>query len=140
MTLYTVLEPPDADPGKVAFLPEGFSWGALVFTVLWALFHRLWLVAALIFAGFTLLNVAVQLDMLDPTIASLLQIGVALLLGFEGRNLQASALERAGYRRTGLIQATERDAAELAYFAGRAPAPVRYRGAPPDTLGIFGNV
>lgn len=140
MTLYTVLEPPDADPDKVAFLPEGFSWGALVFTVLWALFHRLWLVAALIFAAFTLLNLAVQLDMLNPVVASLLQIGVAVLLGFEGRNLQAMALERAGYRRAGLIQATNQEAAELSYFAGRAPAPARYRGAPPDTLGIFGNV
>ena len=52
----------------------------------------------------------------------------------------AVALERAGYRRAGLIQATEHEAAELSYFAGRAPAPARYRGAPPDTLGIFGNV
>ena len=140
MTLYTVLEPPDADPDKVAFLPEGFSWGALVFTFFWALFHRLWLVAALVFAGFALLNVAVEFELLDPVIAALLQVGVAFLLGFEGRGLQAMALERAGYRRAGLIQATQRDAAELAYFAGRAPAPARYQGAPPDTLGIFGNV
>ena len=140
MALFTVLEPPDADPDKVAFIPEGFSWGALVFTFFWALFHRLWLVAALVFAAFTLLNVAVQQEMLEPVISSLLQIGVAVILGFEGRGLQVMALERSGYRRAGLIQATEPEAAELAYFAGRAPAPARYRGAPPDTLGIFGNV
>jgi len=140
MTLFTVLEPPDGDPDKVAFLPEGFSWGALVFTFFWALFHRLWFVAALVFAGFTLLNVAVQLNLLGSAIASLLQIGVGVILGFEGRSLQVMALERAGYRRAGLIQATEHEAAELSYFAGRAPAPARYRGAPPDTLGIFGNV
>jgi hypothetical protein len=140
MTLFTVLEPPDANPDKVIVLPEGFSWGALVFTFFWALFHRLWMVAALVFAGFTLLSMAVQLDLLDPVIASLLQLGVAVILGFEGRHLQVMALERAGFRRAGLIQATAREAAELAYFAGRAPAPARYRGAPPDTLGIFGNV
>ena len=49
--------------------------------------------------------------------------------------------------RAGLIEASDRDAAELAYFAERTPAPPppdaapsRYRGGPEDTLGIFSNV
>ena len=57
-----------------------------------------------------------------------------------------ASLERAGFRRAGLIQATNIEAAELAYFGGRAPvatpepAHARLRAAPQDTLGIFGNV
>ena len=45
----------------------------------------------------------------------------------------------------GVIQASNSEAAELAYFAGRAPfaaepAPSRLHARHDDTLGIFGNV
>jgi hypothetical protein len=55
------------------------------------------------------------------------------------------SLERAGYRVTGLIEASGLEAAETAYFSVRKPqipASVsgNYRSQPEDTLGIFGNV
>ena len=49
MKIYTVLEPPDGKSERVAFVPEGFSWGALMFGLLWALWHRMWVVALLLF-------------------------------------------------------------------------------------------
>lgn len=145
MTIYTVLEPPDGKPDRVAFIPEGFAWGGFVFTFVWALWHRLWVVAALLFAVFAGLSIAVSLEVLGPGLGSLLQFGVSLLFGFEARQLQLASLERAGFRRAGLIHASRLEAAELAFFAGRAvpspaPVPTRYRTGPEDTLGIFGNV
>ena len=145
MKIYTVLEPPDGKPERVAFVPEGFCWPALLLTVVWALWQRMWVVAALLFAVTSLLAVAANTGLLGEGLAALLQFGIALLFGFEARALQTRSLEATGYRRSGLIQASRPEAAELAYFDGRAdvapaPAQSRLRAAPEDTLGIFGNV
>ena len=145
MTIFAVLEPPGAKPERIAFVGEGFAWGALAFTFLWALWQRMWVVAAMLFAASSALTVATSLDLLGPGLAALLQAGIALLFAFEARALQVISLERAGYRRLGYIQASNSEAAELAYFASREPrmsssAPSRLRSLPDDTLGIFGNV
>lgn len=146
MRIYTVLEPPDGKPEKVVLIPEGFSWGAFFFTMLWAFWQRMWVVGLLLFVVSALLTVATNLHLLGGGLASVLQFAISLVFGFEARNLQLMSLERSGFHRAGLIQATSYDAAELAYFAGRAPAatsapsPARLRAPPGDTLGIFGNV
>jgi hypothetical protein len=147
MALFTVLEPQDGKPDRVAFIPEGFALGAFVFTFLWALWHRMWVVAALLFAAFTALTFGVAYEIIDPGLGSLLQFGLSLIFGFEAWRLKESSLLRGGFRHVGLIQASDFEAAELAYFAERAPAPpapapapVRYRTGPEDTLGIFSNV
>lgn len=145
MTIFTVLEPPDGKPERVAFVPEGFSLGALLFSLLWALWHRMWIIGALLFALTSGVTVAANLDVIGSGLAALLQFGIILIFAFEARSLEVRSLERAGYRRSGLIQASNCEAAELAYFAGRAPqAPefpsVRLRAAPDDALGLFGNV
>lgn len=145
MATFIVLEPSDGNPDRVAFIPEDFAWGALVFTFLWALWQRMWVVAVVILAAFAGLAVLVKLEAFDGAFAALLYVAGAILFGFEARSLKKKALERAGFRRTGLIQASRREAAELAYFAGRASAPPPRSGpkpqhVPDDTLGIFGNV
>lgn len=150
MALFTVLEPPDGKPDRVAFIPEGFAWTAFVFTFFWALWHRMWVAAALLFAVFSVLSLAVTFDVLGSGLCSLLQFGVSLVFGFEAWHLKESSRLRAGFRRAGLLQASCLESAELAYFAERAaappapatpaPAPTRYRAAPEDTLGIFSNV
>ncbi|MEI7598605.1 MAG: DUF2628 domain-containing protein [Aestuariivirga sp.] len=145
MKLFTVLESPDGKAERVAFVPEGFSWSALILNGLWALWHRMWVVAALLFALSSALTVATNLELLGSGLAALLNFGIALVFGFEARSLQVKSLERVGFRRTGLIQASNSEAAELVYFAGRAPvatkvATSQLRAAHDDTLGIFGNV
>ena len=145
MALFTVLEPPDGKPDRVVFVPEGFAWAAAVFTFLWALWHRMWIVAALLFTAYAALTIAASQGMISGVLASAIQFGISFIFGLEARSLRVTALERAGFRRSGLIQASRLEAAELAYFAGRAPAspvsaPARYRAGPEDTLGIFGNV
>ena len=145
MSLFNVLEPPDGKPDRVVFIPEGFSWAALVFTVFWALFHRMWVVAALLFAGLTGVALAEAQGLIGAELASITHFAISLLIGFEARRLEVLSLMRAGYTQAGLIEATSLEAAELAYFASRAPAvaaastPVRLAAHPADTLGIFGN-
>jgi hypothetical protein len=145
MKVFTVLEAPDGKPDRVAFVPEGFSWSALVLTFVWALWQRMWVVAALLFLLSSALTVLGNLDLVGSGFATLLQFGIAVIFAFEARALQVASLERVGYRRNGLIQASSVDAAELAYFSGRAPfapqsAPSRTPARHDDTLGLFGNV
>lgn len=145
MAIFTVLEPPDGKPDRVVFSPEGFAWAAAVFTFIWALWHRMWVVAALLFTTYAALTIAASAELISGVLASAMQFGISFIFGLEARSLRIMALERAGFRRSGLIQASGLEAAELAYFAGRAPATpapanAPYRGGPADTLGIFGNV
>lgn len=145
MTIYAVLEPPDGSPERVTFVPEGFSWGALAFSFIWALWHRLWVVAALLFTLSTAFTIAANLELLGPGLASFLQLGISMLFAFEARGLQVNSLERAGFRPAGLIQASSPEAAELIYFNDRPPSAARtpasrLRAGQDDPLGIFSNV
>ncbi len=147
MAIYAVLEPPNGDIDRTAFIAEGFSWGAFFLTLLWALWHRLWLVAGLMFLVLAAFSAAIRLNLADPAVLVAVQCGLGLLLGFEARHLRITALERAGYRPAALIMADSHEAAELTFFSrrassvpGRQPAASRVRSAADDTLGIFGNV
>ena len=149
MKLYTVLEAPDGKTDRVAFIREGISWAALVFTVFWALWHRMWVVAAVLFAAWIGIMLAVSSGLITPVLAPFVELAFSLIFALEARRLQVMSLERAGFRRAGLIQASSLEAAELAYFGSRAPSappaaptpePTPCRGAPQDTLGLFGNV
>lgn len=153
MATFTVLEAPDGNSDKVVFIREGFSWGAAAFTILWALWRRLWVLSAVLAAVFAAIGVAGGLGLLSPAVSLAVQAGMALLLGMEARGLEILSHERAGYHQAGLIEARSREAAELAYFVGRKPAvsvtqPIdqtvspapRLSRPPEDTLGIFGNV
>jgi hypothetical protein len=145
MALFNVFEAPDGKPDRVVFIREGFSWSGFFLTFLWAVWHRMWVVAALLIAISAAFIVAVSLELLDPVLASVVQLGISVLFGFEAHRLQESSLLRAGFRHAGLIEASLLEAAELSYFAGRvASAPpaqsTGYRTLSEDTFGIFGNV
>ncbi len=145
MALFNILEAPDGNPDRVVAVKEGFSAGALVFTVFWALWQRMWVVAAVLFALFAIIAFAVNALNFNPVAASVLQAAIALVFGFEARRLRIMSLERAGFHAKGLIEASNREVAELDYFMGRQihPAKVPPPILPPashDTLGLFGNV
>lgn len=144
MALFTVLEPPHGEIDKVTFVKEGFAPGALVFTALWAIWHRMWVVAAILFALLVAISLSVSLGGLDPAMASLFEIAVGVIFGFEARRLWIMSLERSGYRQTGLIEASNQEAAELAYFAkrprlGQVVTKPKLRSHGEDTLGLFGT-
>lgn len=144
MALFTVLEPPQGEIDKVTFVKEGFAPGALVFTVLWALWHRMWVVAAILFSLLVAVSLSLSLLELDPLMASLLELAIGLIFGFEARKLWIMSLERSGYRNEGLIEASNQEAAELEYFASRPRmtklvAESRLHPHAENTLGLFGT-
>lgn len=148
MTVFDIYEHPERGPDCVVAVPEGFAPLALAFTVLWALWHRMWIVAAglvVLFAGITL---AVSHGGLPPAVAMILDFGVALIFGFEANALRGLSLRWAGYRHVAMMSARDAEVAELQHIldrrvlsatvrAGHERAPMRPSN---DMLGLFGNV
>ena len=93
MAFYTVMTPPSTEGGereaieRVRVIPDGFSWGAFLFTGLWLLGQRLWL-ATLLFALIwgAIFYVHSRFGF-HPSALSLIYWAIALFLGIEGRNL-----------------------------------------------------
>ena len=68
MRVYTVhFRPGSLTPDRdTTLVKEGICWPAFLFTFFWALWHRLWLVAALIVAAEIVIEVVLLLTGADP--------------------------------------------------------------------------
>jgi hypothetical protein len=107
------------DQRAVVFVRDGFSWPAALFTVPWALAHRLWLVA-LGAAGLQLgLAVLPGLTGAQPASAFAAGLGIAAAFGWHGGDLRTRDLWRRGYRVDGMVVARGFEDAERRYFAER---------------------
>ena len=100
MRSYTLHLPPDARPGEVVGLdravlvPDGFSWAAFAFTVLWFLYHRLWIAALIVLVGLVALagaGIVLGLPKGAGLIATLL---AGWLIGLEASSLRRWTLAR----------------------------------------------
>lgn len=145
MALFNILEAPNSDPDRVIVVREGFSSAALIFTVFWTLWHRMWIATAVLIALLAGISLAVTLLGLNPILATALEAALGLILGLEAANLRVMSWQRSGYRLAGLVEASNQEAAELKYFMTRKRPLVSARAPvlPPashDTLGLFGNV
>ena len=104
--------PASGDP--VALVPEGFSWAAFFLSVIWLLWHRLWLVALL----FAVLSFALG-ALLPVALAGPVQLALAVLLGAHAHDLRRGALARKGLQEVGVVAARDQDAALARLLAER---------------------
>lgn len=128
MATFLVLIPPGAksQDEKARIIRDRFSWLALVVPVLWLLWHRAWLAAALAFAVQSL-GSAIG----DHPVFGLAGLGLSLatglLVALEGPSMIVSSLERKGWAIDAVISADDRATAEEIYYmenqTGGAPAP-----------------
>ena len=145
MALFNILEAPDGKPDRLVVVRERFSTAAFIFTILWSLWHRMWVVSAILFALLVAIGFTVSTLGLNPVLAGLFETAVSLIFGLEANRLRIMSLERAGFRLSALIEASNQEAAELQFFMGRqrSSVPVVAPILPPaahNTLGLFGNV
>ncbi|PWK63436.1 DUF2628 domain-containing protein [Aminobacter sp. AP02] len=140
MAIHVVMEPP-ASAGKNAseaavFIRDGFYVLGFIVPLLWLLWHRLWLEAAVTLAVTMALAVASEAAGLTFA-APLLPLLISLYVGLEGGALRIAALRRAGWRQWGVIEADNLEDAETRYlFNGEtddAPAPAAVAIASPAT-------
>ena len=129
MRIYTVHESPfwalaeEAVPGAdVVLIAEGFCWPAALFTVLWAAWHRLWLVALAILGAGAALDAASALVPIGDAARTVLGLAVLLFIGFEANDWRRWTLERRGWRTVGIVAGHSRSEAEHRFFTlpGRA--------------------
>jgi len=149
MAIYTIFRKAGAPREAAVFVKEGFSIAAFVLTFVWALWNRMWVVAAVILAVTAAVAVAGSLSAANEVVVTTVNAGLALIFGFEAQSLRAWSLRRSGFVDDGLVEASCREEAEMKYFAAALPAervvpraaPVRSHGSSQsDPLGLFGNV
>ncbi len=123
MRMYSVhLRRHGLDPDRdVRLVKEGFSWPAFFLAFLWALWHRLWLEAGVIFA----LNAAIGLAALEIPLDLLsqgaLSLGLAAIVGYLANDLRCRKLAKQGFVLAGVASGENSDTA-LARFLDDEPA------------------
>jgi Protein of unknown function (DUF2628) len=152
MPVYTVHAPVTISPGlagtdRFAFVRDGFHFWAALLGLLWLAWHRLWL--ALL--GWIVLMTAINLGMarLGAGVGSMLLVNLllALLLGFEAATLERWTLSRRNWRQLDVVVADNKEAAERRFFdrwtsRQRALSNDQLavdRGGPPPTRDIPGQ-
>jgi hypothetical protein len=118
MRLYTVhLRRPALDPARdLALVKEGFSWPAAVFGLLWALWHRLWWVAAGLVAVEAALGLLMNAAAFGEGAQAIVSLGLAVLFGALGNDLRRWTLRRAGFDMVGVVGGRRADAAERRFL------------------------
>lgn len=152
MRSYTLHLPIDARPGesvgldRAVLVPDGFAWPAFAFGVLWFLFHRLWIAALIVLAGFVALAGIGHLLGLPPGIATLVTLLASWLVGLEASSLRRWTLARRGWpARDAVIAATPEEAEARALnrwldssaAAPRAPFPAGPTRRTEPVIGLF---
>jgi hypothetical protein len=142
MAVYTLHVPAGSVPGDPAALDEavlvrdGFSWGAFIFQVLWCLYRRLWLAAAVLLV----LTVGADLLMnwagLPAWAVASVSLVIVILFALEANDLRRRKLERQGMMLAGVVVASNTVEAEARAFslwlAGDMPRPTPSGPAQPQ--------
>lgn len=130
MRIYTVHLPPRfADPdAEPRLVKEGFCWPAAYLTVLWAVWHRMWVAAAILFAADAAIGFAVAALGLDPLSRIAVALGFFVFVGFHANDWRRRALKRRDYEEAGVVAAARAEAAlrrfiDLQSVEGRAHTP-----------------
>jgi hypothetical protein len=152
MPVYTVHGPTTngadfATTDRFAFVRDGFHFWAAVLGVVWLAWHRLWL--ALL--GWIMLMAIIDFGMVKLGVGAgtilLVDILLALLLGFEAASLERWTLSRRNWRQLDIVVADDAESAERRFFdrwtarqrgLGNDQLAVD-RGAPPPTRNIPGQ-
>lgn len=97
--IYTVHVKPAAGnkPQDIVFVREGFNIWAFVFTVLWALYHRTWLFAAVCLAWGLVLGMISREQIFHSVSFGLLQVGISAIFGYMANDELRENLKKRGY-------------------------------------------
>jgi hypothetical protein len=152
MRSYTLHLPADARPGesigldRAVLVRDGFSWSAFAFSVLWFLYHRLWIAALIVLAGLMALAGLGHALGLSPGIATLATLLASWLIGLEASSLRRWTLARRGWPvRDAVMAATHEEAEaralnrwlEATVAAPRPPFPAGPTRRTEPVIGLF---
>ncbi len=126
MRFYTVhVRRPLLDSARdVVLVREGFSWWAFLFTGLWALWNRLWLVAAAIFAVEAAITGLVATMGLTTSAELVVMLGMKVVFAYVAADLWRWTLARCGFLDGGVVSGDGELAAERRFYE-HTPQAVR---------------
>ena len=133
MASYIVMTDPNSRTGgNVRFVRDGFSAFAFVLPLVWLLWNRLWLEAALLFAAFGVIGYIAHVVLAGraPEAMPLVSMAFGLLCALEGPTRLVADLESRGMKASQIIVASRRRTAEE-IFASRSDFVVPAPSAPP---------
>jgi hypothetical protein len=140
MRIYTVhINPRKKHPYEnPVFIEEAFNWYAFLFRPFWALSHRLWLVAAVLFVLLGFVEFAAITGIVQLHIAALLNLFIMVVVGFHGNDWRRNKLRKQGYIISDIVTGSDLVGAEQRYFEryyphGRLPQTPPHN--PPSTPG-----
>lgn len=151
MKVFTVHEPPTPGEGsgrfdRFAFVKEGFSWPALFFPFIWALWHRMWWVLLGWLAVAVATTVIAELVPETETVVGVFSVLFTLWFALEANGLRRWSLDQKGWRMVGVAAGRDLVEAEQSFFrrqepaARTAPAPARVATVRPGVPARGGSV
>jgi hypothetical protein len=138
MSVYTVHAPTalGADlraTDRIVFVRDGFHFWAMVFGPLWLIWNRLWLATI----GLVIFGIALDVGLarlgVGGAAIGLVNLVVALLVGFEAASLQRWSLSWRNWRQLDIVVADDIEAAERRFFERWS---VRQRGITNDQWAV----
>jgi hypothetical protein len=144
MLTFTVHEAPNPPADRIdraerlAFVRDGFSWSAALFTPIWMLAHRLWWPLLAYIVVTLVLDLVWEGMSLDPGWISLAALALSLLVGFEASTLRRWSLARRGWSTLGSVSGRNAEDCERRWFEMWLPtqpvlAPAAASGSKPDS-------
>ncbi len=95
----------------VSMVKQGMSWPAFFFTVLWALWHRMWWTAAILLLAVVGLDLAFGALGADEIASGVVGLGLAVYIGSSANDWRGRALEHRGMRLTAIVAAPDSEQA-----------------------------
>ncbi len=113
MKIYAVhLRRHGLDPDRdVVMVKEGFSWPAFLLSFVWALWHRLWLAAALFVLAHAAISLGVYLLRPDSVSQAVVSLGLAAIIGYLAADIRQHKLARQGFVLAGVVVGEDVDQA-----------------------------
>ncbi len=120
MHIYTIHEHGDTPAGErdphAKLVREGFSVPALIFSVAWFLYHRMWRDALLLAVIITMVMVVVSGGDLGDITGNALRVVISLAVACFAQDMRRADLARKGYREVGIASGGNAEEAALEYL------------------------
>jgi hypothetical protein len=125
MRIYTLHQPSKSKDAAAEAVPvkEGFSWPGFFFSVIWALWHRLWFWAIAFAVANIVLGWVLARAGGNEFVQSTASLAVALVIGWTANDLRRRKLAKQGFKECAVMVANNKETALARYLMAQPAAP-----------------
>mgnify|MGYP001274707740 FL=1 len=125
MRIYTLHQPSKSKNAAAEAVPvkEGFSWPGFFFSVIWALWHRLWFWAIAFAVANIVLGWVLARAGGNEFVQSTTSLALALIIGWTANDLRRRKLAKQGFKECAVMVANNKETALARYLMAQPAAP-----------------